>query len=155
MLPGEVWQVSKRNSEYFRSYLRKTTGGPFGPPPSGARVISGRRKHDHISDVLQQLNWLNVPQLVAYFDLNLTHRILTTCLPLSLRNQLSYNRETVTRSTRQSSHLSLFRPKNNHGKRCFTYRASKLYNSVAERNELREVTRHAFKSRARMLVQQM
>ena len=120
-----------------------------------ARVISGRRKYDHISDVLQQLNWLNVPQLVAYFDLNLTHRILTTCLPLSLRNQFSYNRETVMRSTRQSSHLSLFRPKNNHGKRCFTYRASKLYNSVAERNELREVTMHAFKSRARMLVQQM
>ena len=39
LLAGEVWQVSKRNSQYFRSYLRKTTeGGPFGPPPSGARV---------------------------------------------------------------------------------------------------------------------
>ena len=36
-----------------------------------ARVISGRRKYDHISDVLQQLNWLNVPQLVAYFDFEL------------------------------------------------------------------------------------
>ena len=39
LLAGEVWQVSKRNSQYFRSYLRKTTGGgPLGPPPSGARV---------------------------------------------------------------------------------------------------------------------
>ena len=37
LLPGEVWQVSKRNSQYCRSYLRKTTGGTFGPP-SGARV---------------------------------------------------------------------------------------------------------------------
>ena len=36
MLPGEVWQVSKQNSQYFRSYLRKTTGGPW--PPSGTRV---------------------------------------------------------------------------------------------------------------------
>ena len=35
LLAGEVWQVSKRNSQYFRSYLRKTTGPP---PPSGARV---------------------------------------------------------------------------------------------------------------------
>ena len=26
LLAGEVWQVSKRNSQYFRSYLRKTTG---------------------------------------------------------------------------------------------------------------------------------
>ena len=42
LLPGEVWQVSKRNSQYFRSYSRKTTGGgPFGPPPSGARVNMG------------------------------------------------------------------------------------------------------------------
>ena len=38
LLAGEVWQVSKRNSQYFRSYLRKTTGGgPLGPL-SGARV---------------------------------------------------------------------------------------------------------------------
>ena len=36
LLPGEVWQVSKRNFQYFRSYLRKTTGGAL--PPSGARV---------------------------------------------------------------------------------------------------------------------
>ena len=28
-----------------------------------ARVISGRRKFDHISDVLLQLDWLNVEQL--------------------------------------------------------------------------------------------
>ena len=40
LLAGEVWQVSKRNSQYFRSYLRKTTGGAlWPPPPSGARVI--------------------------------------------------------------------------------------------------------------------
>ena len=32
LLPGEVWQVSKQNSQYFRSYLRKTTGGSLAPP---------------------------------------------------------------------------------------------------------------------------
>ena len=40
LLAGEVWQVSKRNSQYFRSYLRKTTGGPFGPPPPAGRGLS-------------------------------------------------------------------------------------------------------------------
>ena len=35
LLAGEVWQVSKRNSQYFRTYLRKTTGGPFAPPQRG------------------------------------------------------------------------------------------------------------------------
>ena len=39
LLPGEVWQVSKRNSPYFRSYLRKTTGGPLPPPPAGRGLI--------------------------------------------------------------------------------------------------------------------
>ena len=122
-----------------------------------ARIISGRRKYDHISDVLQQLNWLNVLQLVAYFDLNLIHRILSTDRPMSLRFKLLYNHETVDRSTRQSSHLSLLRPKNNHGKCCYIYRASKLYNSIAIQNGLHEneMTVNRFKSYARMLMQQM
>ena len=120
-----------------------------------ARIISGRRKYDHISDVLQQLNWLNVPQLVAYFDLNLIHQILTTCSPLSLRCQLAYNHEVVARSTRQSNHLSIARPKNNHGKRRFTYRASQMYNHVAMSNSLSELSSHSFKSRVRKIVQRM
>ena len=40
LLPGEVWQVSKRNTQYFRSYLRKTTGGPLAPPPQAGWGIS-------------------------------------------------------------------------------------------------------------------
>ena len=39
LLPGEVWKVSKRNTQYFRSYLRKTTGGPFAPPPPAGRGL--------------------------------------------------------------------------------------------------------------------
>ena len=39
LLPGEVWQVSKRNSQYFRSYLRKTTGGLCPPPPPAGRGL--------------------------------------------------------------------------------------------------------------------
>ena len=36
LLSGEVWQVSKRNSLYIKSYLRKTTGALCPPPPSPA-----------------------------------------------------------------------------------------------------------------------
>lgn len=32
------------------------------------RFVSGRRKHDHISDVMDELKWLNSRQLVAYCD---------------------------------------------------------------------------------------
>ena len=118
-----------------------------------ARILSGRRKYDHISDVLQQLNWLDVLQLVDYFDLTLMHKILAANQPISLRSQLSYNHENITRSTRQSSHLYIARAKNNHGKRGFIYRASKLYNSMAMNDELSGMTTHTFKHRARVMAQ--
>ena len=40
LLAGEEWQVSKRNSQYFRSYLRKTTGGALCPPPPAGRGLT-------------------------------------------------------------------------------------------------------------------
>ena len=35
---GEVMKTARQNSRPFLGYLRKTTGGHFGPPPIGARV---------------------------------------------------------------------------------------------------------------------
>ena len=63
VLPGEVWQVSKRNSQYFRSYLRKTTRGALCPPPSGARVIGVEANEDYPIQSrieLLLLSWLNL-----------------------------------------------------------------------------------------------
>ena len=67
LLPGEVWQNSKRNCQYFRSYWRKTTGeGLWPPPPSGARVNNFRTtgsihlKHSQNPKWL----WVNYSQLL-------------------------------------------------------------------------------------------
>ena len=84
-----------------------------------------------------------------------SRQLLSTDQPMALRCKLLYNHETVDRSTRQSSHLSLLRPKNNHGKCYYIYRASKLYSSTAMQNGLHEMTVNRFKSHDRMLVQQM
>ena len=43
-----------------------------------ARVISGRRKFEHISDVLRQLGWLTAVQLVDYHRLCLVRSVLDT-----------------------------------------------------------------------------
>ena len=67
----------------------------------------------------------------------------------------SYNHETVVRSTRQSSHLSLFRPGTNHGKWCFTDRAVTLYDSMAMREGLNYLTEKKCKRRVRALLQRM
>ena len=60
LLAGEVWQVSKRNSQYFRSYLRKTTVGGLCPPP-----LPAGRGLTAISPAEEKLNfggrWVWVP----------------------------------------------------------------------------------------------
>ena len=93
-----------------------------------ARVISGRKKFEHISNVISQLGWLDVHQMTDYADLTLLLKILTTERPAMLAAQLSFNRECVSRTTRQSNHLALFKPRTNHGKKTFMYRTSQLYN---------------------------
>ena len=108
-----------------------------------ARVISGRRKYDHISEVLTQLCWLSAQQFISYFDLCLMHDILITGRPHALRASITYNHERATRHTRQSNHLSLPRVKNNHGKRQFMYRAAKSYNMHALAHGIRNESRRA------------
>ena len=96
----------------------------------GARVISGRKKFDHISDVLKDLRWLNAREYFDYHDLCLMHRLIETGEPKSLAACFHFNRDRVDRETRQSSHLSLPRPRTSHVKRSFVYRGSQLFNNV-------------------------
>ena len=114
-----------------------------------ARVISGRRKFDHIYDVLRQLEWLNVDQFLKLNDMCLIHKILTTDEPVTLRSSLSYNHEHTNRLSRQSHHLHLPRAANNHGKRAFTYRAVQLFNENAVSNNLAGVSTRTLKSHLR------
>ena len=95
-----------------------------------ARVVSGRRRYDHVSDVVSELGWLRACDMVSYFDLCLLHSILLDGKPDVLRSWLMYNHEHVRRSTRQSHQLTLPQARNNHGKRRFIYRAAALYNRV-------------------------
>ena len=117
-----------------------------------ARVISGRRKYDHISDVQSDLGWLSALKLVDYFDLCMMHKILTTNLPTGLYRGLSFNYEHVKRRTRQSSHLSILHPRNNHGKRTFAYRGAKLYNRLVIDRNLHCVSASSFKRHIRKIL---
>ena len=92
-----------------------------------ARIISGRRKFDHIFCVLHQLGWLSIHELVKCFDVNLLHGILCIGEPNVLRSELVFNHERIDRETRQS-HLSLPQVRNNRGKRQYMYRAVQSYN---------------------------
>ena len=116
-----------------------------------ARFLSGRRKYDHISDVLRNLEWLNSRQFIAYFDLCMLHKVVTTGCPSSLSSRYRFNHQVLDRVTRQSNHLHLERPKNNHGKRAFVYRSGHLYNSNCDSLGEIDVAVKTFKKRAREL----
>ena len=119
-----------------------------------ARILFNRRKYDHISDALAELDWLNARQFVEYSDLCMLHKVISSGCPEVLASRFRFNHEVVSRVTRQSNHLALDKPRTNHGKRTFTYRSSQLYNGAREHTDfdVREFTVRAFKRVAREVV---
>ena len=91
-----------------------------------ARIVSNRRKYDHISDVLAALDWFNPRQLVDYSDLCMLHKLVSSGRPYRLSSRYRFNHEVVNRVTRQSSHFALEKPRTNHRKRSFIYRSCQL-----------------------------
>ena len=98
---------------------------------AAARLVSGCRKHDHITPVLYRLHWLPVEQRIEYKILLLTFKALNDCAP-------SYLSELVKpyvppRSLRSKSFnlltRSSFRLKS-YGKRAFSNAAPELWNSI-------------------------
>ena len=49
-----------------------------------ARVVTGRRKHDHITDTFKDLGWLNAKELTQYHQLCVVHRTLVSGQPEQL-----------------------------------------------------------------------
>ena len=87
---------------------------------------------DHISDVLLSLGWLNAREFVEYaFWLCILHSMISSGQLDILASQINLNREVRERNTRQSGDINLARPRNNHGKRTFIYRASALFNRLS------------------------
>ena len=46
-----------------------------------ARVVTGRRRYDHISDTFDDLGWLTAEQLVSYTTVSAVERIIVTGVP--------------------------------------------------------------------------
>ena len=98
-----------------------------------ARVISGKRKFDHISATVKELGWLTSVDLFYHQTLTSLHRIRVSGQPEYLASQFYTNRERAdrVRSTRQDHLLSLPHITGSAaGKRQYVYRAAKLYNEL-------------------------
>ena len=95
-----------------------------------ARVISGRKKYDHISDVQRGLGWLSASELVDYHTLTLVHKVLRYGEPEELAEMFQKCADVRDRETRQDEMLRVPRCRTACGQRRFAYRAVKLFNAL-------------------------
>jgi len=109
-----------------------------------ARVISGRRKYDHVADVRETLGWLSATDLLSHDTLVLLHKVICAEEPTAIARMFHRNEEMRERITRQDSNLSLPSIRTEAGKRRFCYRAAMQYNKLTI--ELKGMTTSHFKS---------
>ena len=107
------------------------------------RVVSGRRKFDHISDVREELGWPTARQLYKQHSVGLLHKILVTGEPQALASQLQINSSLRSRSTRQDTDMALPRVRTEAGKRRLLYSIVQLYNALP--SELKTLSLASFK----------
>ena len=95
-----------------------------------ARVLTGTKKFDHISPILNELGWLPVKVLLLQRDLTMMYKCLNGLTPDYLSSKVVKRSHTHSRFTRQSDDIDLTRCRTSLAQRSFFYRAAKSWNSL-------------------------
>ena len=94
-----------------------------------ARVVSGRRRSDHISDVIQQLGWLRAEELAEYHTICAVQRAITTTSPEYTSQTIGpIARETHDHNTRNAGRVTQPRARTETGRRRLCIRGVTLLN---------------------------
>ena len=117
-----------------------------------ARVVSGKRKHDHISDVFRDMRWLTASELAMYHRVCSMHSALVTGRPEPIAVTLGRTaRQRHAHDTRRASEVTLSRIRTEAGRRRLCYGAVQAYNRLpilnAEVSFKRQLKNHLFKVR--------
>ena len=94
------------------------------------RIISGKRKFDHLSNIRKELGWPTADELYRQQSLNLLHKIHITGEPQALASHLHVNSNLRSLSTRQNLDFALPRVRTEAGKRRFLYDVVQNYNKL-------------------------
>ena len=96
-----------------------------------ARVLSGRRKYDSISDVVRMLGWLKADELITYHRVVTIHRLLTGDVPMPLVTTIGPTaRHQHDHNTRTADLLSVPHIRTEAGRSRLCYSAVKAYNDI-------------------------
>ena len=102
---------------------------------AAARVISRRRKYDHISDVLQDLHWLWVPQRIEFKLCFMVYKALHNLTPLYL-SELCIPVTVVAARQRlrysSTGNLVASKPRSEFGKRAFAFAGLHAWNNLPQ-----------------------
>ena len=113
-----------------------------------ARILTGTRKYEHITPVLNDLRWLSVPCTLAFYDAILTLKCLRGLTPMYLCSRFHTRTSVHGRNTRNKNKLYIPALNTAAGQRSFIYRAVKCWNTLPE--EITECdSLHRFKSKAK------
>jgi len=94
-----------------------------------ARVVSGRRKYDRISDVVQRLGWLTACQLVEYHTICAVHSAITTGQPQYIHDTIGPPaNQRHNHDTRRANRLTVTRMRTDAGRRRLSYRGALMLN---------------------------
>ena len=96
----------------------------------GARVVSGKRKYDHVSEVLKELRWLSAENMWRLQSVTLLKKILETGEPEALSNAIVSRGSVHGRDTRQADLLDLPVIRTESGRRRFLYATVSQYNAL-------------------------
>ena len=96
------------------------------------RIVAGLRKYDHVSEALKSLKWLSVRNKPLFNDLVMGYKCLKNLTPGYLHGRFQYRSKTNQRVARQNNDLTLPRYRLATGRKTFTYRGAKLYNTIAK-----------------------
>ena len=100
-----------------------------------ARIVTGLKKHEHISSSLSDLNWPKIEHLVEERDLSKVFRLLTDPMtPTAIRDLLVPCADISSRTTRasQSGVLRLPRRRLTGSQRSFSFRAAAGWNALPQ-----------------------
>ena len=103
-----------------------------------ARIVSGKRKFDHISPVLQDLHWLPVSYMLRYRDGVMTFKCLNGLAPSYLSNKFNTRSEIHDCNTRNRDMLDVPLCRTAVGQRSFLFRAVSLWNDLP--NSIKNIT---------------
>ena len=116
-----------------------------------AKVVFGRKKFDHASELLDRLGWLNAQQLASYHTLSLVHKVRRCGEPESLAARLATVADARGRDldivTRQDRLLYEPRSRTEMGRRRFQCRGPALYNALPP--DMLRLPPHLFNRRLR------